>query len=670
MKRREALRLAGGALAFSFLPAWPFRTVAGATRVADGVPRLFFDPEDVPRIRANAQTPLLAPHFEAWRQVDHEEARQAIAKVTETGDLLSDFRWTLDAVLRESLLYLITGEPARKELVRFGIETTLALPKWDYLLEDDTVLGLMRASLATKVMLFAREVLAEELDAGMQAALLQNVADKGCAPCYLALWGMAHKEEVVGWRFDDEHQGQYEISMDRWPWILDQTNLKAIPTMGLGLGALAVLGQDDRAEKWLDRAVASARAFLDLYSPDGSYFEGVSYVNYALHSLFLFLEAHYRTRGDIDWIDEANFYGLAEHLMGMQTGLDLEGKEREIVNFSDARRNVYPAVPLWIANHGHDGLAQYLAEQFSSPAYFADFLWYHPQRPATPPPDALKNQRFDLDWVVCRTGWAPEDSVLAFRSGMPANHEHADRNSFLFKAYGERLLTDPYGAAYDWRQPGWPLRLTAAHNAVLLDGQGHQYHNGEEGTNAGQAEARIVRYVDRGDVVWWCSNATHGYALVDPDVTRVLRSVLFAKPNVVIVFDQIDKADAPSTVAVRFHPENRDDQAGIEVGEGGAFTVRRPKARLHGRTAANVPVKVRQDRLELPDDLGRYPFVEVLTEASQRVEVATVLVAQPAGEEAPPTLAVEQTPQGWSLRIGARHARIDATGSVPELVWG
>ncbi len=144
----------------------------------------------------------------------------------------------------------------------------------------------------------------------------------------------------------------------------------------------------------------------------------------------------------------------------------------DFVNFSDCNAPIQPAMALWMANHGKDKLAQFEAINFSNRRSFLEFLWYRPSNPVMKPYPDLKNNKSDLDWIVARTGWTANDSVLAFRSGKPSNHEHADRNSFIFKAFGERLLTDHLHASYDWRQPGWMLRLTQAHNSILIDGKG------------------------------------------------------------------------------------------------------------------------------------------------------------------------------------------------------
>ena len=54
------------------------------------------------------------------------------------------------------------------------------------------------------------------------------------------------------------------------------------------------------------------------------------------------------------------------------------------------------------------------------------------------------------DWVVSRTGWEAADTVVAFRSGGPANHEHADRNAneqrplYDARRRGDERLYDAY----------------------------------------------------------------------------------------------------------------------------------------------------------------------------------------------------------------------------------
>ena len=666
MHRRDLLKTGSSAFALSLLLPSSAVWARGASN------RLFFSVADLPRIRANARTPLLRPMVDAWKTLGTDSMRAAFDKAAASGDILTDFAAAMEALTREATLHLVEPSDARRDAVLYGIEAATRFPKWDYFLDGDAEIGIMRASLANTRLLFAREVLGPDLPTDLEARLLDAVAEKGTLPCYRTIVGMDHPESVVGWRFDDNHQQVYDIDLSRWPEILGANNLRAIPTMGLGMGALALRGHDDRAGLWLDTAVSSARHYLSLLSADGSYFEGLSYINYAFRTLLAFLTAHERTEGTVDWAREANFEGVARYIFAMQAGRNADGTP-DIVNFSDANTSVFPCVPAWIAKQTGSRLAQQAVQTVSVPGSFLDLLWVEPERPTEAPPDSLKNARLDLDWVIARSGWEPDDAVLAFRSGNPSNHEHADRNSFFYKVHGERLLTDHFGAAYDWRQPKWLLRLTEAHNAVLIDGKGHQYHHGEEGTNASQARAEIVRFEDDGDRVWWSSDATQAYALVNPAVKRVRRTILFAKPDVVVLLDQIE-TEVASTAAVRFFPDNRDGAAAVDASRS-AFTIRRPKATLHGRTVARSAFDLGTSRLDLDAEWGVFPYVEVRAAAAQRHEIVTVLMAGLAEDARPFVSFAEPDANGWTITAGDVRARIGsvdggvALGHVPDVEW-
>lgn len=453
--------------------------------------------------------------------------------------------------------------------------------------------------------------------------------------------------------------------------------------MGLGLAALALGDRDSRSKEWLDTAVDSAYSGFDLFSEGGSYFEGLSYASYAMRLLLQFCEAHYRVNGTVNWTNAVNWSGFVENVAAMQAGSKADGTP-DVVNFSDASASIHPCVGSWIRERTGNPLAQYAAKNFGAPGYFLDFLWYRPLESSRPPREVLKNYHDDLDWIICRSGWEADDAVLAFRSGDPANHEHADRNSFLYKIYGERLLNDHFGAAYERRDPKWTLRMTKAHNAVLIGGRGHQYHEGEEGVNEGQAEAEVVKFVDEGERVWWCSDATHAYQLVNENVSKVLRTVVFAKPNIIVVLDQVDLKSVAEEVEIRFFPDNRDEQAGVEVEESG-FSITRPKASLHSHVASSSTLLLSSSKLDPIEDFlskesvddkrageiryefGNYPFVRVRSSSAKEHAIVTVLVAQSHDVVGRPAIDLNLNKNGWRFSVNGVEGFIDTTGVIPDV---
>lgn len=642
------------------------------TRMQGGA-RLFFSPSEIPRIRAGAASSILSPVVDGWAVGGVTAARKALAHAAETGILYTDFRAALKALREQGIVHLVDPDPQREAVLLEGIDQILAMPKWDYMVDGDETTGLLVASVTIDTVVFLREVLGDALGPDREAQLLADIAEKGCAPCSRILDGMEDPSTVTGWRMDDHHSKLFDIDFSNWPVILATTNLRAVPAASLGIGALAIRGHDDRANAWLDQAVRNTRAILGLFNPDGSYHEGFGYATGTMLHIFGFLEAHQRGDGSIRWADEIDLEGMVKFYLSMQAGRKPDGTP-DIVNFGDAWNSGSYCVPAWLARQLEGtpagNAAQFAVERGSYSKSYLDVLWVDPNRAVSLPPASYLNVRLDSDWISCRTGWAADDAVLAFRSGGPGNHEHADRNHILYKVYGERLLTDPQKSAYDWRQPKWLLRLPEAHNCVLIDGVGHQYHNGREGTNPSQAEARITRYEpderSGGDRVWWTSDATPAYAMVNDAVQRVRRTVLFQKPDVVVVFDEIEAKSAVS-LAARFHPENRDGNAELSYAED-AFRFGRPHAVLTGQVYARAAPAVELGQLDLPADGGVYPFAEVTLPKARSHQLVTVLCATPTGARHL-EVAVEPDADGWTISAGALRARIEQTSGAPEVIW-
>lgn len=670
LSRRNLIRLTGGIAALAMLPR---ATHALAKSPTGGGPRLFFSPSEIPRIRAGAASSILAPIVDGWAVGGVTATRKALAHTAKTGILYTDFRAALKELRQQGIVHLVDPDPQREAVLLEGIDQILAMPKWDYMLDGAETTGLLVASVTIDTMVFLREVLGAALGAERDAQLLADIAEKGCAPCARILDGMEDPSSVKGWRMDDHHSNLFDIDFSNWPVILATTNLRAVPAASLGIGALAIRGHDDRADAWLDQAIYNTRAILRLFNPDGSYHEGFGYATGTMLHIFSFLEAHQRGDGSIRWADEIDLEGMVKYYLAMQAGRKPDGTP-DIVNFGDAWNSGSYCVPAWLARQLEGtpagSAAQFAVERTSYSKSYLDVLWVDPNRPVNHPPASYRNLRLDSDWISCRTGWAADDAVLAFRSGGPGNHEHADRNHLIYKIYGERLLTDPQKSAYDYRQPKWLLRLPEAHNCVLIDGVGHQYHDGREGTNPSDAEAQITRYEpdesSGGERVWWTSDATYAYAMVNAAVQRVRRTVLFQKPDVVVVFDEINASAAVSPSA-RFHPENRDGNAQL-TSDGGTFRFVRPHAVLTGHTYSRSELSIELGQLDLPADGGVYPFAEVSLPKAQSHQLVTVFCATPTGA-AELKVAVTSDVDGWTLTAGALRARIGLANGSPDVTW-
>jgi len=314
--------------------------------------------------------------------------------------------------------------------------------------------------------------------------------------------------------------------------------------------------------------------------------------------------------------------------------LATEANPYGVVNFGDSGAlpaNLHAvkrtALPTWIARETRNQQAQAYATLLGGKPDLWSALWYDQSVKAQLPADGPRLWISDSDRVVARTGFGKEHLVVAMRSGPPGNHEHADRNSLIVKCHGQELVADPLRPPYSYSDPSWRLRLTEGHSAILIDGRGHEHHNGVEGTNSSNSYARIVSHAGNDRHATWTSDATQPYRLTDTEIKSVVRTVgvLYAVPAVVLV-DRIARWSGASTVQARFFGYNFDGEGRL-LADKDTFEVHRPGAVLRGVTACTTQCTCRTGALNIPDEISqRHPFVDVETNASPDITLVTVMV--------------------------------------------
>ena len=660
MNRREFLSSTAAALAFS---PWP--AVGKAQPEPVSGPGLFFDPQDLPRIRRSWSLPLFTELRESILSADPAPDEAFLLKELDPNDQLRHLSRAAGILEREAFAYLMTEQKPRLELARLAIEKILSFSAWDYFMEAGRdIIGLQRAPETAIAMSLALDWLFPRLDDATKKRMRDQIAEKGCRPCFRTLYGMRYPQKVVGWGFAPWVKLEAR-DFSRWPVILDRTNLKAIPIAGLAIGSLALGPGDPRSAEWLDMARHGYETIAGLYERDGSYPEGGSYGDYTTFHLLL-TQAVIERRLGVDLFDRVNYNGFVEFMLGLQ--LPHTAEPKACVNFGDAGGGLRSAVSFYVARKTGDGLAQYMGNEHPRVHDPFSVIWHQPELAARKPGAVHHFKHWDLDWMVYRTGYGLDDLVVAMRSGGPANHEHADRNSILLKAYGEVLLADSKHPTYDHNNPGWVLRSSPAHNTVLIDNQGHQYHDGREGTNASLAEARISRAGQRDGFVFWTSDATPAYQLVLPDVERVLRSVfVFSDAPIVVVIDRLTKKDQPSLFSAHWHVENSDGLGSVQVSKD-AFVMKRPGAGFYARCVSRQALNISAEKMPLPAEAGVHPYVRVGT-SSPSLE-HTLMMAGMACRSSQAAPVITLTAQG-SITVqadsGVFRARVNNIDKSPFL---
>lgn len=275
-----------------------------------------------------------------------------------------------------------------------------------------------------------------------------------------------------------------------------------IPTSGLAVTALALMGESKDAGKWAALARAHHVRAGQLLSPDGYYYEGFEYWIFSTPWLVHFLDAWEHSTGENLWNRDLfrNWKTYLAHslLPDGQHVFDFgdiwEGaltRAREGADFA----RVYPGGTLQsnynvmyrVAARFKDPQAQAVADRYKSFGHsnleeFWTLIWRDPALPAAPIDTLPLAHHFtDSGVVSMRTSWRADATAIAFKAGPPeghrvasllpalpewrldSGHSHPDAGSFIVWAHG-RYLTGDTGYA------GLPSARN--HNTMTFGGLG------------------------------------------------------------------------------------------------------------------------------------------------------------------------------------------------------
>jgi hypothetical protein len=284
-------------------------------------------------------------------------------------------------------------------------------------------------------------------------------------------------------------------------------NHNFIPTAGLAVTALALMGESADAPKWAALARAHHHRAGQLLSPDGYYYEGIEYWIFSAPWLVHFLDAWEHSTGESLW-DRGQYknwkYSIAHSILpDGQTVFDFgdiwQGPLTRAKQGEDYARE-YPGGALKsnfnllyrVAARFQDGQSQAVAARLAAFGHtnqeeWWTLLWRDPSLPAAPMGGIPLSHHFDDSGVFFhRTSWDAGATAFALKAGPPeghratrllskipewqpsSGHAHPDAGGFIIWA-GGRYLTGDTGYA------GQPL--ARHHNTITVGGVGQ----GDEG---------------------------------------------------------------------------------------------------------------------------------------------------------------------------------------------
>lgn len=344
------------------------------------------------------------------------------------------------------------------------------------------------------------------------------------------------------------------------------SNHLGVSCTGALLSAVVLLGEDPDnpfMEPYLSGILTKFEAHLDAgYLRDGSYAESSSYFHMDSDMTVKALACLLRNFG-IDWtaskgVDKAWLYPVYASTVDGTGCLDMG-------DGSDTWGNHGTKPLLWAAHHLRDGLAwdRYLWThgpdiQNKQKSDFDDYLWAPVDLQPVPLSTLPPSKWFPAKGFACfRSGWGQEDLQLLYKAGPHSNHHHLDQGNLLLRYGGETLLDE--GGYADYYLNGYYhsfYEQAVAHNTVLVNWY-------PESQGLGDLRNQ-VKALQRYPVISECSTGKIIDAL-DSELSSVYmgrldrfeRSILFAKPDYIILHDRI-KPGTTSSLQWLFHAKNKD----------------------------------------------------------------------------------------------------------------
>jgi hypothetical protein len=276
-----------------------------------------------------------------------------------------------------------------------------------------------------------------------------------------------HLLYAIGWAYDLlyheltlEERGRIRASLERHAALVHAhftpspkrarfeftQNHNFIPTAGLGIAALALLGESPEAERWAATAYAHHHRANQLLSPDGYYYEGIEYWIFSAPWLVHFADAWEHATGEslFELGPYRNWKTYVAHALAPngQDAFDFgdawEGPlTRERRGEEIAR--LYPGGTLQsnanllfgVAARLRDPVTQAVAERCRAFGHTSleehwTLLWRDPTLEAAPISRVHLFPHFqDSGVIFYRTSWEPDALAFAFKAGPPEGHRAA-----------------------------------------------------------------------------------------------------------------------------------------------------------------------------------------------------------------------------------------------------
>jgi len=444
---------------------------------------------------------------------------------------------------------------------------------------------------------------------------------------------------------------------------------------GLAAAGLAIYDEDKETIPWVGLVADKYQRTMAALGPDGASHEGVGYWSYGVEYMLKYMQLSRELLG-INLYDNPWWRNTASYRLYLGLPQKAWTKASTIVDIADCeRRDFYGPDYLLrrIASEYRDRRAQWEAEGVDaakatdSAAGWLNLLWQDATVKPLAPGDAPALPTFhhfeDLGIVSARSDWSGAESLVVFKCGPyigqkaireftydpGGGHVHPDANHFVIFGAGSWLI----------RNDGYRNKWTAQENTLLINergqlGEGHAWLDGSA-CIAAKAEPRITRALSNPNLDVMTGEAQKAYP-AEFGLTRYRRHLLYLKPNVLIVIDDI-ALENKAALELRFHPETAANER-----DGAAFVSRSGSAVLRVAPLTTDQVALSSELIAGQDRASeKKPFsmetIRLKREAAQWKNA--VAFSWCGASETPVAVSLRQDGSRWIFNAGGKTVTFD-----------
>ncbi len=531
-------------------------------------PRLFFSASEIAAVRAKLAHPQSQAMWQPIRTLTDQHMNKPIpASSPSTYDpnqnLYTDYRAYGDLLVSFAFACVMTDLPADCNLAKQYMLTYATWTNWE---KDDV------------------------RDLGLAHMLMGNAIAYDWLYTKLTPAERTTIRTAIGFHAERMHEASVSPMNTTWNnwWTSSyMQNHFSINHSGLGIAALALHGEDSRAQKWLDRVTERITRSTSIHNQivDGSWHESTGYKDYLLSVLLPFTynleRLHHLNLNPDPYLERNINFRAYNHLPNRSHvilthgsfGWDWLAGSEQLFTMRYMAARTQNGMGEWLVREWERDMGRF-ANVWKTSWYVFEYLTYDPDLEPVAPTSAMLGQAWhlqDLDAVIWRTGWSNDDVIFSLKSGpfggraafnnfinrqFPCNtscqlniaHDHADANNFNIAWGGTWLATENEGE--------WRLNASNYHNTILIDGQGQrsphafQYYRtpsamvGSDGFIEAVANSPSFDYV--------AGNATRTYAV--SGLQNFTRHVVFVRPGYFVMLDNLESTTSRSyTWISHFH---------------------------------------------------------------------------------------------------------------------